>query len=74
MQKWTLSGNGQQLTAEFEVGLFASRDIEAGEELCYDYGKYRKNRSTLPKAFKSHDFLCAWQVGQCSLVAPWTAK
>ncbi|KDN41066.1 SET domain-containing protein, partial [Tilletiaria anomala UBC 951] len=38
MQKWIICGTGEQLKAEFEIGLFASRDIEAGEELTYDYG------------------------------------
>ncbi len=38
MQKWMLCGTGEQLQAEFEVGLFASRDLAAGEELTYDYG------------------------------------
>lgn len=38
MEKWLVSGSEQDHTAEFQLGLFALRDIEAGEELSYNYG------------------------------------
>ncbi|CAD6903825.1 unnamed protein product [Tilletia controversa] len=38
VMKWTICGTDEQLTAEFQIGMYALRDIEAGEELTYDYG------------------------------------
>lgn len=38
IQKWLVCGTDEQRAGEFQVALFASRDIAAGEELTYDYG------------------------------------
>lgn len=38
VQKWLVCGTGEPLENEYQVALFAERDIEAGEELTYDYG------------------------------------
>ena len=38
IEKWILCGTDESRTAEFQIGLFALRDIKAGEELTYDYG------------------------------------
>lgn len=38
IQKWLVCGTDEQRAGEFQVALFAKRDIEAGEELTYDYG------------------------------------
>lgn len=37
-EKWLLSGSEEDRNAEYQLGLFALRDIEAGEELTYNYG------------------------------------
>ncbi|PWN50139.1 SET domain-containing protein, partial [Violaceomyces palustris] len=39
IEKWLVCGTDEKLTAEFQIGLFALRDISAGEELTYDYGE-----------------------------------
>ncbi len=38
IEKFIICGTDEALSAEFEIGLFALRDIEAGEELTYNYG------------------------------------
>ena len=38
IEKWLVSGQEQDRNAEFQLGLFAIRDIAAGEELSYNYG------------------------------------
>lgn len=38
IQKWLVCGTDEQRAGEFQVALFAGRDIAAGEELTYDYG------------------------------------
>lgn len=38
VQKWLICGTDEARAGEFQVALFAERDIEAGEELTYDYG------------------------------------
>jgi histone-lysine N-methyltransferase ASH1L len=38
IQKWIVCGTDEQCAAEFQVALYAGRDIAAGEELTYDYG------------------------------------
>lgn len=38
IEKWLVCGTDEERTAEFQIGLFAARDIKAGEELTYDYG------------------------------------
>ena len=38
VQKWLVCGTDEQRSGEFQVALFAERDIAAGEELTYDYG------------------------------------
>ncbi|WFD27116.1 hypothetical protein MNAN1_002112 [Malassezia nana] len=37
-EKWLLSGSEEDRNAEYQLGLFALRDIDAGEELTYNYG------------------------------------
>ena len=44
LEKWLVGGDEEDMTAEYEVGLFALRDIEAGEELTYKYGWSEFNR------------------------------
>lgn len=41
MEKWLLSGAEADRNAEFQVGLFALRDIAANEELTFNYGACR---------------------------------
>uniref|UniRef100_V5F133 Histone-lysine N-methyltransferase n=2 Tax=Kalmanozyma brasiliensis (strain GHG001) TaxID=1365824 RepID=V5F133_KALBG len=38
IEKFIICGTDEALSAEFQIGLFANRDIEAGEELTYNYG------------------------------------
>ena len=38
IEKFIICGTDEALSAEFQIGLFATRDIEAGEELTYNYG------------------------------------
>lgn len=38
IQKWLVCGTDELRAGEFQVALFAARDIQAGEELTYDYG------------------------------------
>ncbi|CAO1622651.1 unnamed protein product [Sympodiomycopsis kandeliae] len=38
IDKFIICGTDEQGSAEFQIGLFANRDIKAGEELTYDYG------------------------------------
>ncbi|UZJ57294.1 hypothetical protein CBS101457_006614 [Exobasidium rhododendri] len=38
VQKWLICGTDEQRSGEFQVALFAERDIAPGEELTYDYG------------------------------------
>lgn len=38
IEKFIICGTDEALSAEFEIGLFALRDIAAGEELTYNYG------------------------------------
>ncbi|UTT94788.1 hypothetical protein NDA17_007193 [Ustilago hordei] len=38
IEKFIICGTDEALSAEFQIGLFALRDIEAGEELTYNYG------------------------------------
>ncbi|WFD19215.1 Histone deacetylase complex subunit [Malassezia caprae] len=37
-EKWLLSGSEEGRNAEYQLALFALRDIRAGEEITYDYG------------------------------------
>lgn len=37
-EKWLLSGSEEGRNAEYQLALFALRDISAGEEITYDYG------------------------------------
>lgn len=37
-EKWLLSGSEEGRDAEYQLALFALRDIHAGEEITYDYG------------------------------------
>lgn len=43
LQKFLLCGSEQPREGEYELGFLASRDIEVGEELTYDYGKYHSH-------------------------------
>lgn len=38
IEKFIICGTDEALSAEFQIGLFANRDIAAGEELTYNYG------------------------------------
>ncbi|SNX81720.1 uncharacterized protein MEPE_00425 [Melanopsichium pennsylvanicum] len=38
IEKFIICGTDEALSAEFQIGLFAIRDIDAGEELTYNYG------------------------------------
>lgn len=38
IEKFIICGTDEALSAEFQIGIFANRDIEAGEELTYNYG------------------------------------
>ncbi|CAO1621665.1 unnamed protein product [Parajaminaea phylloscopi] len=38
IEKWIVCGTDEERTAEYQIGLFALRDIQAGEEITYDYG------------------------------------
>lgn len=39
IEKWLICGTDEERSAEFQIGLFALRDIQEGEELTYDYGE-----------------------------------
>lgn len=57
IEKWLLCGSEHERNAEFQLGMYALRDIAAGEELTYNYGAYI--RRTLTQA-GPHSSLPSW--------------
>jgi hypothetical protein len=47
IEKWLISGSDEERDAEFQIGLFALRDIKAGDELTYDYGAWQQSSFAL---------------------------
>ncbi|KAK0546768.1 hypothetical protein OC846_005127 [Tilletia horrida] len=64
VMKWTICGTDEQLTAEFQIGMYALRDIEAGEELTYDYG-WSEFRSKVVSAEVTATIKCLCGASNC---------